>query len=85
MCYGKTDTGNRSRAWVTLPSSWNDVWELGSLPEWRNQVRSWVLLATADGFSAEEREGWEGEQTSLQGVALGKQLCTQEGYGFCLL
>lgn len=56
-------------SWVVLPSSWNDVWEFGFLPEWRNQVISWVLTAPVNSsFMKGRKKGWKAEWMSLQGV-----------------
>lgn len=53
-------------SWVVLPSSWNDVWEFGSLPEWRNQVISWVLTAPVNSsFMKGRKKGWKAEWMSL--------------------
>lgn len=58
--YGQTDTGVPS-SWVVLPSSWSNVWEFGSLPQWRNQVISWVLTAPVNSSFMQGRKGWKGE------------------------
>lgn len=53
-------------SWVVLPSSWNDVWEFESLPEWRNQVISWVLTAPVNSsFMKGRKKGWKAEWMSL--------------------